>query len=108
MTAPSTTHWTRPCARAPSKLALTAWRTEDDAVRRFSYRELARMADRIAVGLARLGGPPRRGGLPAAQLVAVHAAYLACTRIGAVMNPLMHIFRERELASCCATARPRW
>ena len=23
--------------------------------------------------------------------------YLACARIGAVMNPLMHIFREREL-----------
>ena len=24
--------------------------------------------------------------------------YLACSRIGAVMNPLMHIFRERELS----------
>ena len=24
--------------------------------------------------------------------------YLACARIGAVMNPLMHIFRERELS----------
>ena len=26
----------------PQQLALTAWRTEDDAVRRFSYAELAR------------------------------------------------------------------
>ena len=24
--------------------------------------------------------------------------YLACSRIGAVLNPLMHIFRERELS----------
>ena len=24
--------------------------------------------------------------------------YLACSRIGAVINPLMHIFRERELS----------
>jgi len=28
--------------------------------------------------------------------------YLACSRIGAVMNPLMHIFRERELPRSCS------
>jgi cyclohexanecarboxylate-CoA ligase len=65
---------------------------------RFSYRELARMADRIAVGLARLG--VGRHDVVACQLPnwwQFTLTYLACTRIGAVMNPLMHIFREREL-----------
>ena len=42
-------------AACPDKLALTAVRVDSDETRRFTYRELARMADRIAVGLARLG-----------------------------------------------------
>src|SRR5574337_728941 len=67
--------------------------------RRFSYRELAQMADRIAVGLARLG--VGRNDVVACQLPnwwQFTLVYLACSRIGAVMNPLMHIFRERELS----------
>lgn len=82
----------------PQQLALTAWRTEDDAVRRFSYAELARMADRMAVGLHRLG--VRRNDVVACQLPnwwQFTLLYLACARIGAVLNPLMPIFREREL-----------
>ncbi len=57
------------------------------------------MADRIAVGLARLG--VGRDDVVAAQLPnwwQFTLTYLACSRIGAVMNPLMHIFRERELS----------
>src|SRR4051812_40911429 len=42
-------------AACPDKLALTAMQVESGAVRRFTYRELAVMADRIAVGLSRLG-----------------------------------------------------
>jgi cyclohexanecarboxylate-CoA ligase len=42
-------------AHCPDKLALTAVRRESGEVRRFTYRELAKLADRIAVGLARLG-----------------------------------------------------
>ncbi|MDH0050584.1 cyclohexanecarboxylate-CoA ligase [Comamonas terrigena] len=82
----------------PQQLALTAWRTEDDAVRRFSYAELARMADRMAVGLHRLG--VRRNDVVACQLPnwwQFTLLYLASARIGAVLNPLMPIFREREL-----------
>ena len=82
----------------PQQLALTAWRTEEDAVRRFSYAELARMADRMAVGLHRLG--VRRNDVVACQLPnwwQFTLLYLACARIGAVLNPLMPIFREREL-----------
>jgi cyclohexanecarboxylate-CoA ligase len=60
---------------------------------------MAQMADRIAVGLARLG--VGRGDVVACQLPnwwQFTLTYLACSRIGAVMNPLMHIFRERELS----------
>jgi len=86
-------------AACPDKLALTALRVETGELRRFTYRELARMADRIAVGLTRLG--VGRNDIVACQLPnwwQFTLTYLACSRIGAVMNPLMHIFRERELS----------
>jgi cyclohexanecarboxylate-CoA ligase len=86
-------------AACPDKVALTAWRVEEGSSIRFTYRELARMADRIAVGLARLG--VGRNDVVACQLPnwwQFTLTYLACSRIGAVMNPLMHIFRERELS----------
>ena len=83
----------------PDKLALTAVQVETGAVTRFTYAELARMADRIAVGLTRLG--VGRNDIVACQLPnwwQFTLTYLACSRIGAVVNPLMHIFRERELS----------
>lgn len=86
-------------ATRPQQLALTAVQVETGDVRRFSYGEMAQMADRIAVGLARLG--VGRGDVVACQLPnwwQFTLTYLACSRIGAVMNPLMHIFRERELS----------
>lgn len=85
-------------ADCPDKLALTAYRVEAGDMRRFSYRELAQMADRVAVGLSRLG--VKKNDVVACQLPnwwQVTVTYLACSRIGAVLNPLMHIFREREL-----------
>ena len=42
-------------AQCPDKLALSAYRVETGTVTRFTYREMAQMADRIAVGLHRLG-----------------------------------------------------
>ena len=86
-------------AACPDKPALTAVRVDSGETQRFTYRELARMADRIAVGLARLG--VERNDVVACQLPnwwQFTLIYLACSRIGAVMNPLMHIFRERELS----------
>jgi len=85
-------------ASCPDKVALTAIRLEAGDTVRFTYRELARMADRVAVGLTRLG--IRRNDIVGCQLPnwwQFTVVYLACSRIGAVMNPLMHIFREREL-----------
>lgn len=86
-------------AACPDKLALTAVQVETGDVRRFTYRTLAQMADRIAVGLSRLG--VGKDDVVACQLPNwwhFTLVYLACSRIGAVMNPLMHIFRERELS----------
>ena len=86
-------------ASCPDKLALTAVQAESGATTRFTYRELAAMADRVAVGLSRLG--VGRNDVVACQLPnwwQFTITYLACSRIGAVMNPLMHIFRERELS----------
>ena len=83
----------------PDKLALTAVQRESGAIRRFTYRELATLADRIAVGLAKLG--VGRNDVVAMQLPncwQFSLLYLACSRIGAVLNPLMPIFREHELS----------
>ncbi len=85
-------------AACPDQLALTAYRLEAGDVRHFSYRQLAQMADRVAVGLSRLG--VQKNDVVACQLPnwwQFTVTYLACSRIGAVINPLMHIFREREL-----------
>jgi cyclohexanecarboxylate-CoA ligase len=87
------------CLRlTPDKTALVAHRGESGEITRMTYREVARMADRIAVGLHGLG--VRRNDVVACQLPnwwQFTLTYLACSRIGAVFNPLMHIFREREL-----------
>jgi cyclohexanecarboxylate-CoA ligase len=86
-------------AACPDKLALTAVQAESGAVKRFTYRELATMAERVAVGLTRLG--VGKNDIVACQLPnwwQFTVTYLACSRIGAVINPLMHIFRERELS----------
>jgi cyclohexanecarboxylate-CoA ligase len=86
-------------AECPDKLALTAVRGEDGSMRRFTWRELAALAERIAIGLSRLG--VGRNDVVSMQLPnwwEFTLTGLACARIGAVLNPLMHIFRERELS----------
>ncbi|MGO4326857.1 cyclohexanecarboxylate-CoA ligase [Cupriavidus sp. 2TAF22] len=86
-------------SRWPDKTALSAVRAETGATVRLSYRELAGRADRIAAGLARLG--VGRDDVVSCQLPnwwEFTALYLACSRLGAVLNPLMPILRERELS----------
>ncbi|MGH8821923.1 MAG: AMP-binding protein, partial [Rhodoferax sp.] len=74
-------------ASCPDKLALTALQVESGTTTRLSYRELAATADRVAVGLTRLG--VRRNDVVACQLPnwwQFTVTYLACSRMGAVMN----------------------
>ncbi|NKE68899.1 AMP-binding protein [Ramlibacter sp. RBP-2] len=63
-----------------------------------TYGELDEHSRHVAAGLSRLG--VRRGDVVAVQLPnwwQFAVLHLACLRIGAVINPLMPIFREREL-----------
>ncbi|MFO1270373.1 MAG: AMP-binding protein [Rubrivivax sp.] len=85
-------------AATPDKPALVAYRADRAEPRRFSWRELADLVARAAAALQRLG--VARGDVVAVQLPnwwEFVVASLAANRIGAVVNPLMPIFREREM-----------
>ena len=86
-------------ARTPDKLALVADRSDRPEKRRFTYAELGELIARAAASLRRLG--IGRGDVVSVQLPnwwesAVIA--LAAFRVGAIVNPLMPIFREHELS----------
>ena len=83
---------------SPDKTALVAYRQGAQAPRRLSYRELDRLVDKVARNLARLG--VGHGDVVSYQVPnspEFMALSLACARIGAVANPIMPIFRQREL-----------
>ena len=85
-------------ARTPHKAAIVADRIDRDDVRRFSYEELGNLVVRAAVALRTLG--VNRGDVVTTQLPnwwEFVVTALACSRIGAVINPVMPILREREL-----------
>jgi cyclohexanecarboxylate-CoA ligase len=73
-------------AASPGKLALLADRADRPEARRFTYAELGDLISRAAAALK----------LPNWWEFAVIA--LAAFRVGAVVNPLMPIFREHELS----------
>jgi len=85
----------------PDKPALVAYRADkgDRAEpRRFTYRELGDMVARAAAALRGMG--VGHGDVVAVQVPnwwEFAVAALAASRIGAVVNPLMPIFREREM-----------
>lgn len=86
-------------AKHPGRDAIIDFEYGTSRELRLSFRELRHRVDRIAWSLIGLG--VKRGDVISVQLpnwwhfVAVH---LACLRVGATTNPLMPIFRERELA----------
>ena len=86
-------------ARTPDKLALIADRSDRSEKRRFSYAELGDAVARAAASLKRLG--VGRGDIISVQLPnwwEFAVVVLAAFRVGAVVNPLMPIFREHELS----------
>jgi len=83
----------------PDATALVAWRTEDETEARLTWRQLARRAAAAARALADAG--VQRGDVVSFQLPnwwEFVALYLATVRLGAIANPLMPIFRRRELS----------
>ncbi|MCA6121374.1 AMP-binding protein [Bradyrhizobium sp. WSM 1704] len=89
---------TEAVARAPDKVAIVADRADREQGPRITYRELNDLADRAASSLLQLG--VSSGDVVTVQLPNwwefVVTAF-ACSKIGAVMNPVMPILREREL-----------
>ncbi|TMH02162.1 MAG: cyclohexanecarboxylate-CoA ligase [Betaproteobacteria bacterium] len=84
--------------RTPDKPALVAYRADRAEPTRLSYRELADKVALAAGGLRALGvGPGDIVALQVPNWWEFVVTSLACGRIGAVVNPLMPIFREREL-----------
>ena len=77
----------------PQKIAII------DKNSRYTYEELGKMVDRVALGLLELG--IKKGDVVSIQLpnwnefIILH---YAITRIGAITNPLIPIYREREIS----------
>lgn len=95
-------HLRRAAAAHPEKPALI------DARGRLTYRELAIATDEAALGLLQLG--VRGGDVVTVQLPNWNefvVLRLACERVGAIINPIAPIFREREVRIMLALAEPR-
>lgn len=83
----------------PDKVALVSYKTEDQSEKSFTYREMLHTANKISLRLKRLG--VQKQDIVSCQLPnwwEFTLLYIACRRIGAILNPLMPIFRERELS----------
>lgn len=89
---------TEAAASTPGKVAIVADRADRDQARRFTYRELEGLAERAASSLRKLGVGP--GDVVTVQLPNwwefVVTAF-ACSKVGAILNPVMPILRQREL-----------
>ena len=84
--------------RTPDKISIIADRADQEQALRLTYRKLGNLVERAASSLNRLGVGPRdvvTVQLPNWWEFVVTA--LACSKIGAVFNPVMPILREREL-----------
>jgi cyclohexanecarboxylate-CoA ligase len=91
-------HLDRCVAQAPDKTAIVDFNSMQGTGRRLNYREFGDLVDRIAVGLSRIG--IGKDDVVSCQLPnwwQFGALAFACWRIGAVINPMMPIFREREV-----------
>jgi cyclohexanecarboxylate-CoA ligase len=95
-------------AEKPQALALVGWRLDEERETRLSWRELSMLVGRMADVL-------ERAGVGADDVVSFQlpnwwefvAVYLATVRLGAVANPLMPIFRHRELSFMLRQAEAR-
>jgi cyclohexanecarboxylate-CoA ligase len=94
-------------ATQPDKTAIVECR-RDGGITRLSFAELRQRADRIAAGLAEEG--VRAGEVVSLQLPnwwEFTALYLALVRLGAIINPIMPIFRAHEVSRILAETASR-
>ena len=99
----------RLAAQRPDAVAITGINTMRGGRREtVSYRQLDILSRRIALGLVHYG--IGKGDMVSFQLPnwwEFAALHLACVRIGAISNPVMPIFRERELSFMLSFAETR-
>jgi cyclohexanecarboxylate-CoA ligase len=91
-------HLARAVARQPDKTAMIACRSDTGTETRLSYRQIDDLSSRLAAALRAKG--IGRGDVVSFQLPnwwEFYILHLACLKLGAISNPLMVIFREREL-----------
>ncbi|TCZ53406.1 AMP-binding protein [Roseicella aquatilis] len=91
-------HLARAVAATPDKPAIVAHRSDTGRETRLSYAELDQRSDLVALSLRERG--VSRGDVVSFQLPnwwEFSVLHLACLKLGAVSNPLMVIFRAREL-----------
>lgn len=95
-------------AAHPDRNAVVGYDSKTGARVVHTYQDFSRFVDRIALGLVSYGIEP--GDVVSMQLPnywQFNALYLACVRIGAVANPLMPIFRHRELGFMLSFAQSK-
>jgi cyclohexanecarboxylate-CoA ligase len=95
-------------ANDPGRPAIIAHESATGTVTSLTYAELDQYARRIARGLAARGVAP--GDVVSFQLPnwwQFTALHLACIHVGAISNPLMPIFRARELRFMLGFARAK-
>jgi len=91
-------HLARAVALTPDKTAIVACRSDLGTEARLTYAEINDLSNRLAAGLRARG--IGRGDVVSFQLPnwwEFSILHLACLKLGAISNPLMVIFREREL-----------
>jgi cyclohexanecarboxylate-CoA ligase len=81
-------------AATPDRLMMV-----DELDRRITFGEFAARAERVAAGLVGLGvGPGTTVSWQLPSRIETIVLSMALTRLGAVQNPIIHIYREREVA----------
>ena len=81
----------------------------DDAGRQLTYGEFLDRVERVAAGLYELGiaeGAPVTWELP--TRIETIVLSFALSRLGAVQNPIIHIYRHREVGFCIAQTGARF
>lgn len=92
----------------PDRNAVVGYDSKTGARAVLTYQDFSGLVDRIALGLVSHRIEP--GDVVSMQLPnywQFNALYLACVRIGAVANPLMPIFRHRELSFMLSFAQSK-
>src|SRR3954452_15028358 len=79
----------------------------DPAGRRVSWREFAALAERTAAGLLAQGiGPGSRVTWQLPTRIDSVVVSMALARLGAVQNPVLHLYREREVGAVLRQSKP--